>query len=136
MPSSRSRALFASAIAMLLTAGCSIPTAPSTSAPPVTEAPTGSSRPVGPAAVVDGVGHGWSHDAAGALAAASGAVSVTSEIATAGFITRDDLITSIASAGYASELSAVSSRQLDELSIELGQAGISPTQLVWAELPL
>lgn len=86
--------------------------------------------------MVDGVGHGWHHDADGALAAASAAVSATGEIATAGFITRDDLITSIASLDYAAELASVSSRQLDALSMELGQAGVAPSQLVWSELPL
>ena len=83
-----------------------------------------------------GIGHGWHHDDAGAIAAASNAVSVTGEIATAGFITRDDLIASIATAAYADELASVSSHQLDELSIELGEAGIAPSEIVWSELPL
>lgn len=64
------------------------------------------------------------------------AVSVSGDIATAGFITRDDLIESIASSDYASELAALSSRQLGELSIELGEAGIAPSQLLWSEIPL
>lgn len=136
MRTSKTRAAVAAAAAgVLLAAGCSLPTDSSTSSPP-TPAPVASATgPVGPT-VVDGVGHGWRHDADGALAAASAAVSVTGEIATAGFITRDDLITSIASADYAAELAAVSSRQLDELTMQLGQAGVAPTQLVWSELPL
>jgi hypothetical protein len=91
---------------------------------------------LGPAEVVDGIPHGWRHDGEGARAAAIAAVSVTGDIATAGFITRDDLIESIASTDYAGELAALSARQLDELSIELGEAGVAPSQLVWSEIPL
>ncbi|MFZ6003055.1 MAG: hypothetical protein ACOYXM_03910 [Actinomycetota bacterium] len=91
---------------------------------------------MGPAEVVDGIPPGWRHDGDGARAAAMAAVSVSGDIATAGFITRDDLIESIASSDYASELAALSSRQLGELSIELGEAGIAPSQLLWSEIPL
>lgn len=63
-------------------------------------------------------------------------MSVSGDIATAGFITRNDLIESIASSAYADELAALSSRQLEDLSIELGQAGVAPSQLVWSEIPL
>ena len=86
--------------------------------------------------VVDGVGHGWRRDEAGVRAAAASAVSATGAIATAGFITRKDLIGSIASAGFADQLAAESSRQLDDFAIELGAAGVVPTQVVWSELPL
>lgn len=123
------------AVALAL-AGC---TPPSGSPSPTTTAPlVGQERPtpLGPAEVVDGIPHGWRRDRDGARAAAVAAVSVTGDIATAGFITRDDLIESIASSGYASELAALSSRQLDELSIELGEAGVAPSQLVWSEIPL
>lgn len=120
----------------LVVAGCSTSSG-STATPSTTTVPVvTASEPVGPAVVVDGVGHGWRRDDQGALAAAVNAVSVTEDIATAGFITRDDLIESIASADYASELAAMSSRQLDELSLELGEAGIAPSQLVWSEIPL
>lgn len=122
----------------LIAAGCSaVPTVSSAE----TVAPTPSSIPnaagaVGPSTVVDGVGHGWRRDKDGARAAAASAVSATGAIATAGFISRDDLIESIASAAFADQLAAESSRQLDELSIELGEAGVVPAQLVWSELPL
>lgn len=92
--------------------------------------------PVGPAEVVDGVPHGWRHDAEGARAAALAAVSLTGDIATAGFITRSDIIGSIATSAYGPTLASVSSGQLAELSVELGDAGVSPAQLVWSEMPL
>ena len=126
----------ASVVVALVVAGCAPPkgsSSPSSTAPQVDQL---GATPLGPAAVVDGIPHGWRHDADGARAAAVAAVSVTGEIATAGFITRDDLIESIASSAYASELAALSSRQLEELSIELGEAGVAPSQLVWSESPL
>ncbi|MGD9798287.1 MAG: hypothetical protein AB7H92_18345 [Microbacteriaceae bacterium] len=91
---------------------------------------------MGPAEIVDGIPHGWRHDTDGARAAAVAVVSVTGDLATAGFITRDDLIGSIASSDYAMELATLSSRQLQELSIELGKAGVASSQLVWSEIPL
>jgi hypothetical protein len=124
------------AVVMLLAAACS-PSSGSTtheSIPVIDDRP--SPDGVRPAVVIEGVGRGWSHDEEGALAAAANAVSVTGEIARAGFITREDLIESIASDGFASELAEMSSQQLDELSVELGEAGIVPSELVWSEIPL
>lgn len=92
--------------------------------------------PVGPAEVVDGIPHGWRHDAEGARAAALTVVSLTGEIATAGFITRSDIIGSIATSGYGPALASVSSGQLAELSAELGDAGVSLAEMVWSEIPL
>lgn len=126
--------LLATIVGSFTTGACSMPTGPST-APSTTESESEAGA-VGPLVVDNGVGHGWRHDADGAVAAASNAVSVTGAIATAGFITRNDLIASIASDEYAAELASVSSRQLDELSIELGEAGIAPSEIVWSELPL
>lgn len=91
---------------------------------------------MGPTEVVAGVPHGWRHDAEGARAAAMAAVSLTGEIARAGFITRSDIIDSIATSGYGPKLASLSSGQLAELSAELGDAGVSPSQLVWSEMPL
>jgi hypothetical protein len=123
------------ALTLLVTACSSSPR--STSPTSTTTVPAvATSQPVGPDVVVDGIGHGWRQDDEGAHAAAVNALSVTGEIATAGFITRDDLVESIASTDYAPELAAMSSRQLDELSLELGEAGIAPNQLVWSEIPL
>ena len=92
--------------------------------------------PVGPAEVVAGVPHGWRHDAEGARAAAMAAVSLTGEIARAGFITRSDIINSIATSGYGPTLASLSSGQLADLSAELGGAGVSASLLVWSEMPL
>lgn len=132
----RFSALAVPAVVMLLSAACSPPSDSATdvSIPVMKDLP--SPDGVGPAAVIDGIGHGWSHDEKGALAAATNAVSVTGEIARAGFITREDLIESIASDGFAPELAEMSSQQLDELAVELGEAGIVPSQLVWSEIPL
>jgi hypothetical protein len=127
--------LAASVAVALMVAGC---TAPSGSPPATTAARVDQERPtpLGPAEVVDGIPHGWRHDGDGARAAAVAAVSVSGDIATAGFITRNDLIESIASSAYAEELAALSSRQLEDLSIELGEAGVAPDQLVWSEIPV
>lgn len=137
MRTSRAVALLPEAIAaVLLTAGCAVPTASSNPSTSRTASPVGVALPIGAAELPNEEQNVRQHDSDGALAAASAAVSITGDIATAGFITRDDLIASIASAQYADELAAVSSRQLDELSVELGQAGIAPSQLLWSELPL
>ncbi|MGH9138765.1 MAG: hypothetical protein ACRD0G_17265 [Acidimicrobiales bacterium] len=110
-------------------------TGPDAEAPTVVDAPP-VLLPVGPAEVVDGVPHGWRHDADGARGAAMAAVSLTGKIATAGFITRSDIIGSIATSGYGPALASLSSAQLAELSVELGDAGVSPAELVWSEIPL
>ena len=102
---------------------------------PAVTVPTTSAR-VGPDAVVDGVSHGWSHDPVGAQAAAVAAVRATGPIAKAGFISRADLIRSIASTAFGPKLAAASSAQLSEMTAELGAAKVAPADLVWAELPL
>jgi hypothetical protein len=83
-----------------------------------------------------GVPHGGRNDAEHARNTAVAAVSLTGEIATAGFITRSDLIASIATTGFGPVLASLSSTQLAEMSAELGEAGVSPTELVWSEIPL
>lgn len=110
-------------------------TGPGAVAPTAGDAPAVVS-PVGPAEVVDGVPHGWRHDAEGARAAALAAVSLTGQIATAGFITRSDIIDSIATARYGPALASLSSSQLADLAVELGDVGVSPSELVWSEMPL
>ena len=91
---------------------------------------------VGPSVVVDGVAHGWSHDAVGAEHAAVAAVGATGPIAKAGFITRADLIRSIASTAFAPRLAAISSTQLAGMTAELGAVDVSAADIVWEELPL
>lgn len=120
----------------LLVGGCSTTANGTTAEVGPTTSTVATAEAVGPSFVVDGIGHGWRRDEDGARAAAVSAVSATGAIATAGFITRDDLIGSIASSGFAGQLADESARQLDELAIELGGVGVVPSQLVWAELPL
>lgn len=119
----------------LLVGGCSTTANGTTADVGPTTSAVATAEAVGPSFVVDGIGYGWRRDADGARAAAESAVSATGAIATAGFITRDDLIGSLASSGFAGQLADESARQLDELAIELGEVGVVPSQLVWAELP-
>lgn len=138
----RSRTMYAVATIAVVAAGSlglracnSSATGPDAKVPVVVDAPP-VVLPVGPTEVVDGVPHGWRHDAEGARAAALAAVSLTGKIATSGFITRSDIISSIATTGYGPALASLSSGQLAELSVELGGVGKSPAELVWSEIPL
>lgn len=71
-----------------------------------------------------------------AVVAAEDVIRLTGEIATAGFITRGDLIRSIATDEFGNELAAVSSGQLAEMTETLGAASVAPADLVWVEYPL
>ena len=75
-------------------------------------------------------------DKAGAEHAATAAVRMTGKIATAGFISRADLIGTISSTRFAPTLAARSAAQLADMTAVVGGAGVSPTDLVWEELPL
>ena len=90
----------------------------------------------GPATIVHGVPQGWSRDAVGARAAALSAVSLTGEVARAGFITRDDMIRSLASKRFGPTLAATSAGQLQEMAGELGAVGITAASVTFRELPL
>jgi hypothetical protein len=79
---------------------------------------------------------GLPRTAAGAEQAAIAAVRMTGSIAKAGFISRADLIRSIASTRFGPMLATSSAAQLGELTTELGAAKIAAADLVWAELPL
>lgn len=93
--------------------------------------------PVGPRRVNEvGIPQGWSHDRAGAFAAAVSAVRATGDIARAGFITRSDMIRSLTTTGYAPTLVSLSATQLAEMVVELGDAKVAPEDLVWSEIPL
>jgi hypothetical protein len=87
----------------------------------------------GPMANRYGVPQGWTHDAAGARSAAVTAVSLTGEIAKAGFITRRDMITSLATSTYGPSLAAASTDQLDQL---IDGTDIAAEEIVLDELPL
>lgn len=91
---------------------------------------------VGPTRTVHGVPAGWRHDQAGARAAAISAVHLTGSIARAGFITRSDMIGEIAADRFAPRLAKTSARQLDELMVQVGSAELTPSELIWDELPL
>ena len=75
-------------------------------------------------------------DRAVAEHAAVSAIRMTGRIATAGFISRADLIGSIASARFAPTLAARSAAQLTDMTAEVGGAGVSPADLIWDEIPL
>ncbi|HRE03730.1 MAG TPA: hypothetical protein PLV68_20715 [Ilumatobacteraceae bacterium] len=104
--------------------------------PPVADAPD-ATMPTGPTAVDEfGVPQGWRRDPAGALSAAVSAVQLTGPIARAGFITRSDMIASLASDRYGPTLASESANQLAEMTAVLGEASVAPDDLVWSELPL
>jgi hypothetical protein len=71
-----------------------------------------------------------------ALDVALRAVRLTGDIATAGFITRDDVIDSVASARFASTMRSTAATQLTELTASVGASGVPVADVVWVELPL
>ena len=83
-----------------------------------------------------GVPVGWPHDADGARDAAVSAVSLTGVIATAGFVTRSDMIDVLASTRFAPALLRASNAQLRDVLGDLGATGIAPADVVFRELPL
>lgn len=128
------------AVAVLVAIGfraCSTPpTVTDTDAEPVSPAATGEVPDRGPTSARHGVPVGWSHDEPGALAAAVSAVALTGEIARAGFITRTDMIETLATARYGQILAAESAAQLGEMTGELGAAGVTVQSVTFTELPL
>ena len=107
------------------------PARPSTAAESVDERPA-----TGPRTEELGVPVGWSRDATGARAAAVSAVSLTGELARAGFITRSDMIRVLASRRYGPTLADLSAAQLDAFIDDLAGEGLTPSQLLLQELPL
>ena len=83
-----------------------------------------------------GVPIGWSRDATGARSAAVSAVSLTGELARAGFITRSDMIEVLASRRYGPTLADLSAAQLDAFIDDLAGEGLTSAQLLLRELPL
>jgi hypothetical protein len=90
----------------------------------------------GPTDVRQGVPVGWAHDADGARAAAVSAVSLTGEIAHAGFITRGDMIDVLATNRFAPDLAVTTERQLGDLAEALGAVELLPPEVTWTEVPL
>lgn len=128
------------AVAVLVAIGfraCSTPSGRSDTDPePVAPAATGEGADRGPTSARHGVPVGWSHDEPGALAAAVSAVALTGEIARAGFITRTDMIETLATARYGPTLAAESAAQLGQMTGELGAAGVTVQSVAFTELPL
>jgi hypothetical protein len=94
------------------------------------------SGPIGPTGTTNGVPQGWRHDRGGARAAAIGYVALTGDIARAGFITRHDMVTQLATGSYGSTLADLTNRQINDLLFQLGQTQADPTALIWLETPL
>jgi hypothetical protein len=92
--------------------------------------------PVGPTGTGNGVPLGWAHDTAGAEAAAVAFVESSGLVATAGPLTRRDVILVMATARYGPVLVEATNRQLDDLLFELGERGLTPAELVWNEYAL
>lgn len=90
----------------------------------------------GPRESQNGVPQGWLHDGAGARGAAISAVRLTGEIARAGFITRTDMIETLATTRYGSALAEQSAAQLDEMAGDLAETGVAPAEVLFTELPL
>jgi hypothetical protein len=64
------------------------------------------------------------------------AVRLTGDIATAGFISRNDLIDSVASARFAPTMRSTAAAQLTEFTAAVGASGVPAVDVVWEELPL
>lgn len=95
-----------------------------------------SPEPTNASTIVSGGAHGRPRSPAGAEQAALAAVRLTGPVAKAGFISRADLIRSIASASFGPKLALASTSQLAEMTTELGAAKVAPADLMWSELPL
>lgn len=92
--------------------------------------------PVGPTGTINQVPVGWRDDAAGAQAAAVSAVRTSAAIARAGFISRVDMIETLASERFGTVLAVESSNQLRELLGDLAEQGLTPASVVFHEIPL
>lgn len=104
--------------------------------PEVGRGEAGPGNGVGPTRSVYGVPVGWARSTDGARAAAVSAVALTGEVATAGFITRGDMIGALASNRFAPGLAETTERQLAELGEALGETDFLPPSVSWSEIPL
>jgi hypothetical protein len=91
---------------------------------------------LGPTGARHGVPVGWPAGSGGARAAAVSAVGLAGEIAKAGFITRGDMIDTLASRGFASDLAIATEHQLADLAEALGEIEVLPPAIAWTEVPL
>ena len=132
--------LAAAAVTVVVVAALPACAAPTTrpadaEATPAPGAPAGDAGP-GPTSMSSGVPQGWSRDEAGARAAAISAVRLTGDIASAGFITRSDMVRSLASVRYGPILDAQSAAQLAEMSGALATGDVTVQSVMVSELPL
>ena len=75
-------------------------------------------------------------DVPSATAAAAAAVRSSGAVATAGPLTRRDLVLAMATDEYGPRLEDAVNRDIDELVVGLGERGLGPGDLLWAEYPL
>ena len=88
---------------------------------------------VGPTGIDHGVPVGWRHDEVGAQSAAAAFVESSGLAATAGPLSRRDVVLALATPTYGPALVAATDQQLDDLLFALGQRGVSPSDLIWSE---
>jgi hypothetical protein len=88
---------------------------------------------VGPTGADHGVPVGWRHDEVGAQSAAAAFVESSGLAATAGPLSRRDVVLALATPAYGPALVAATDQQLDDLLFALGQSGVSPSELIWSE---
>lgn len=100
------------------------------------DAPVAGRSGPGPREIAYGVPLGWSRNEAGARAAAISAVRLTGGIARAGFITRTDMIETLATTRFGPTLAEQSSAQLDDMAGDLAEADVAPHEVLFTELPL
>jgi hypothetical protein len=103
---------------------------------PTSPARAAGSGGVGPVGERGGVPVGWSHDEAGARAAAVTYVGLGGRLAVAGPLTRLDMVLGLSTRRYGSDLAARANREFAELLAKMGELGIPPAGLVWSEHPL
>jgi hypothetical protein len=63
-------------------------------------------------------------------------VQLTGPIAKAGFITRGDMIDALSTKRFGPALASRSAQQLADLLQQVGTDGLTPSELLWSELPL
>lgn len=83
-----------------------------------------------------GIPVGYPNDHDGARSAALAYMALTAMVATSGPLTRADMIDALAAPSYADELTAATTRQVDELIAPLNGPAVLVQDLVWVETPL
>jgi hypothetical protein len=63
-------------------------------------------------------------------------VQLTGPIAKAGFITRGDMIKALSTGRFGPTLASLSAQQLADFLEQVGTDGLTPSEVLWSELPL